>query len=183
MINVGGTPASKVYVGPNPVKAVYVGNTQAWPSTGLYAVDVEYLPNYEVRFTARTSYATSAQDSFFFTGPPTVSGFNGFVGRTFTRQWASGAAITCTLEDSYGAGGPLNTITVTVSPKPTADARDGVTAADAPAGAIKGNADSGLYHMPTDPHYDETIAEQWFTTEAEAKAAGFTKYTKRRKKS
>jgi hypothetical protein len=118
MLNVGGAPASKVYVGSTPAKAVYVGDAKVWPPAGLYAVNVEYLPNYEVRFTARTSYATSAQDNFFFNGPPTVSGFNGFVGRTFTRQWASGAAIECTLEDSYGAGGPLNTITVTVTPKP-----------------------------------------------------------------
>jgi hypothetical protein len=52
-------------------------------------------------------------------------------------------------------------------------ADDAMTAADAPV--IKGNADSGLYHLPGDPHYDNTVAEAWFTTEAEAQAAGFVR--------
>lgn len=38
---------------------------------------------------------------------------------------------------------------------------------------IKGNADSGLYHVPGSPSYKQTIAEIWFATEAAAKAAGF----------
>jgi large subunit ribosomal protein L17 len=86
--------------------------------------------------------------------------------------------------DQYGDGTPnpdllQKEVTVQVAPRKTvaADTRDAM-----PVGAIKGNADSGLYHMPNSAHYDETIAEQWFTTEAEAKAAGFIKYTGRRKK-
>jgi large subunit ribosomal protein L17 len=47
---------------------------------------------------------------------------------------------------------------------------------DAPDGyAIKGNADSMLYHVPGSSHYDRTIAEVWFDTEASAEAAGFSK--------
>jgi len=152
-------------------------------SPGLYDVEIEYLPAYEVRFTALTDYAESANDAFFFRCS-NETGLDGYVGRTFTKKFSGTAPKTCTLQDYYGggAGGTMNTITFSVSPKSTvADALDGVTA-DAPAGAIKGNADSGLYHMPGDPHYDETIAEATFTTEAEAKAAGFIKYTKRRKK-
>jgi len=43
-----------------------------------------------------------------------------------------------------------------------------------PAGhPIKGNADSGLYHVPDSPFYDRTVAEVWFKTPEAAEAAGF----------
>lgn len=46
-----------------------------------------------------------------------------------------------------------------------------------PAGwLVKGNADSGLYHGPDSPFYDQTIAEVWFVDEATAAAAGFKKW-------
>jgi hypothetical protein len=122
MLNVGGAAASKVYVGATPVKAVYVGADQVWPvvtADGLYAVQVEYLPAYEVRFTAKTSYPESANDGFMFTSTPT-QGHNGYVGRVSTQKWTSQTAQTCVIQDIYGggAGGTMNTITVTVSPKP-----------------------------------------------------------------
>jgi large subunit ribosomal protein L4 len=45
-----------------------------------------------------------------------------------------------------------------------------------PAGyAIKGNADSMLYHTPGSSFYDRTVAEVWFDTEAHAEAAGYSK--------
>ncbi len=40
---------------------------------------------------------------------------------------------------------------------------------------IKGNADSGLYHTPGMPSYEQTIAEIWFATEDAAEAGGFRK--------
>jgi hypothetical protein len=88
-------------------------------STGLYAVDVEYLPAYEVRFTCRTTYPESASDGFAFTSTPT-QGHNGYVGRVFTQKWTSQTVQTCQIQDIYGggAGGTMNTITVAVSPKP-----------------------------------------------------------------
>jgi len=47
---------------------------------------------------------------------------------------------------------------------------------NAPKGhAIKGNADSGLYHTEDSPWYEQTVAEVWFDTEESAQAAGFTK--------
>ena len=53
----------------------------------------------------------------------------------------------------------------------------------APEGyAIKGNADSGLYHAPGGRWYDATVAEFWFADEAAAQAAGFTKAGSRAKK-
>jgi large subunit ribosomal protein L4 len=39
---------------------------------------------------------------------------------------------------------------------------------------IKGNADAMLYHPPSSPFYDRTIAEVWFTTAEAAEAAGFS---------
>jgi hypothetical protein len=88
-------------------------------SPGLYAVDVEYLPAYEVRFTCRTTYPESASDGFMFTSTPT-QGHNGYVGRVFTQKWTSQTVQTCQIQDIYGggAGGTMNTITVAVSPKP-----------------------------------------------------------------
>ncbi|MFT4043031.1 MAG: 50S ribosomal protein L17 [Gordonia sp. (in: high G+C Gram-positive bacteria)] len=62
------------------------------------------------------------------------------------------------------------------------------TATDAPAGShepladgsqpegfpIKGNASSKLYHRPGTRHYDSTVAEIWFATDADAEAAGYS---------
>ena len=61
------------------------------------------------------------------------------------------------------------------------------SAADLPVGAvapledgsapegyeIKGNADSGLYHVPGSAFYTRTVAEFWFKTAEDAEAAGF----------
>ncbi len=41
--------------------------------------------------------------------------------------------------------------------------------------AIKGNADSMLYHVPGSRSYKQTKAEVWFATEEDAEAAGFSK--------
>lgn len=52
-------------------------------------------------------------------------------------------------------------------------AEEGVT--DAPEGfAVKGNEDSGKYHVPGSRWYDQTVAEVWFADAAAAEAAGFT---------
>jgi hypothetical protein len=40
--------------------------------------------------------------------------------------------------------------------------------------AIKGNADSMLYHLPGSRFYNQTKAEVWFATETDAEAAGFS---------
>jgi large subunit ribosomal protein L4 len=45
---------------------------------------------------------------------------------------------------------------------------------NAPEGhEIKGNSDSGLYHVPGSRFYKQTVAEFWFATAADAEAAGF----------
>src|SRR5690606_206013 len=38
---------------------------------------------------------------------------------------------------------------------------------------IKGNADSGLYHVPGSRSYERTVAELYFATAEDAEAAGF----------
>lgn len=46
---------------------------------------------------------------------------------------------------------------------------------NAPKGfTVKGNADSGMYHVPDSQWYDQTIAEVWFDSAETAAAAGFT---------
>ena len=60
----------------------------------------------------------------------------------------------------------------------TADVPKGAVAAteddSAPKGhEIKGNADSGLYHVPGSAFYERTVAEFWFATAEDAEAAGF----------
>jgi len=188
--NVGGAVPSNIVAGTTPVTKVMVGTVQVWPEDGepppdvpqyLYAVEQVNKPGRVVDFTALKGFVPEGEaieDEAFMFRCSTISGLDGYVARNFTKTFPSGTAYTrfeCTLQDQYGDGTAnadmLKTISFSVYPT-SADTRDAV-----PAGAIKGNADSGLYHMPDSAHYDETDAEQWFTTEAEAKAAGFVKYT------
>ncbi|CCI54535.1 50S ribosomal protein L17 [Nostocoides jenkinsii] len=74
-----------------------------------------------------------------------------------------------------------------VEEAPAADATEAAAAVELPAGAVaanadgaapegytvKGNADSGLYHVPGSQWYDATEAEFWFKSAADAEAAGF----------
>jgi hypothetical protein len=86
---------------------------------GLYGCDVEYLPNYEVRFTAKTSYAEGDPDEvFFFRSTPIAN--DGYTGRTFTKTYrASAVPMDCTLEDYWqNPTGIRNTINFQISPKP-----------------------------------------------------------------
>ena len=48
---------------------------------------------------------------------------------------------------------------------------------------IKGNAQSMLFHTPDSPYYGRTKPGVWFRTESDAERAGFTKYTRRPRKS
>ncbi|MBW0118965.1 sunset domain-containing protein, partial [Pseudonocardia abyssalis] len=52
-------------------------------------------------------------------------------------------------------------------------------AAPTPEHTIKGNADSMLYHTPESPYYGRTKAEVWFTSTADAEAAGFSDWKRR----
>jgi large subunit ribosomal protein L4 len=64
------------------------------------------------------------------------------------------------------------------TPDDSSDLPAGAVAAtddgQAPAGhEIKGNRDSGLYHVPGSRFYNQTVAEFWFATAEAAEAAGF----------
>jgi hypothetical protein len=48
---------------------------------------------------------------------------------------------------------------------------------------IKGNTQSKLFHTPDSPYYGRTKPQVWFRTEADAERAGFTKYTRKPRKS
>lgn len=53
-------------------------------------------------------------------------------------------------------------------------------ASPSPEYTIKGNADSMLYHAPESPYHSRTKAEVWFRNAADAEAAGFTAWNRRR---
>ena len=65
-----------------------------------------------------------------------------------------------------------------VDETPAVDLPEGAVAANedgsAPEGySVKGNADSGKYHVEGSQWYDQTVAEVWFRTAEAAEAAGF----------
>jgi hypothetical protein len=117
---------------------------------------------------------------------------------TFSRRMEAERVETPTLFDDApdegldeapaGTGGPSDT-----EPQVRADVppgRYGEGSADAvphqgpPDGfTIKGNAQSMLFHTPDSPYYGRTKPQVWFRTEADAERAGFTKYTRRPRKS
>lgn len=53
-------------------------------------------------------------------------------------------------------------------------------ASPSPEYTIKGNTDSMLFHAPESPYYSRTKAEVWFKNAADAEAAGFTAWNRRR---
>jgi hypothetical protein len=55
--------------------------------------------------------------------------------------------------------------------------------APGPEYTIKGNAGSRLFHGPDSPYYGRTKAEVWFRTPEDARAAGFTAWTPKRRTS
>ncbi|GAA1180912.1 hypothetical protein GCM10009584_23660 [Ornithinimicrobium humiphilum] len=117
-------------------------------------------------------------------------------GTAFTYQWyANGKAISGATSSSLklSASRAGQTITVKVTGKksgyPTVSRTSRATAAvtyptrtapisswNCPSWApIKGNANSGIYHMPYQRYYDATKPEDCFRTEAAAVAAGYRK--------
>jgi hypothetical protein len=60
------------------------------------------------------------------------------------------------------------------SSAPTGGAVPPISEEDCPPNApIKGNASSGIYHMPNDAYYDATHPEECFATPQDAEAAGY----------
>jgi len=99
----------------------------------------------------------------------------------FAAALGAGAAASAASAALFGtAGRPAG------APSPAAPStppEDASTAASVPAEPgeelIKGNRGSMLYHTPDSPWYARTIAEEWFHTEDEAQAAGFSRWNSR----
>lgn len=131
MLNVGGAPASKVYVGSTPAKAVYVGDTQVWPDAvdeplWLYDVDITYKGSNVVDFALKKGLTgIDPLDEGFMFRCAQFSSLNGYVPRNFTKTFPVSAysALDCTVEDLYGDGTAnpeylYKTISFQVSPRP-----------------------------------------------------------------
>jgi hypothetical protein len=85
---------------------------------GLYGCTVEYLPNYEVRFTALTTYPEGdVNEAYFFRSTPLTN--DGYTARTFTKTYrATATPVTCTLEEYWATpSGVRNTVTFDIMPK------------------------------------------------------------------
>ncbi len=68
-------------------------------------------------------------------------------------------------------------------PPPGAAAPSPDGSAPGPEYTIKGNAGSLLFHGPASPYFRRTKAEFWFRTPDDARAAGFTEWTPKRRAS
>jgi hypothetical protein len=119
-------------------KTVYVLSggvwTQVWPGDSppveeppyLYAVEVEYLPNYVVNFTAKKGlpYDPDSDEAFMFRCVQMPK--DGYTGREFTKQWSVNGygGLDCTLQDLWGDGVPANnaemmkTVSFQIHPRP-----------------------------------------------------------------
>ncbi len=72
------------------------------------------------------------------------------------------------------AGEPVSKIAAADEPNLPKGAVPANEDGSAPDGyEIKGNADSGLYHVPGSAFYSRTVAEFWFASAEDAEAAGF----------
>ena len=96
--------------------------------------------------------------------------------RKVTRE----VPITCPAEFAAGAAGAsIGSIDdVPAGPYGKGSAEPNADGSGPVGWAIKGNADSMLYHPVDSPSYEVTIAEVWFFDEASARAAGFERWDK-----
>ncbi|MEJ3657873.1 hypothetical protein WEH80_33400 [Actinomycetes bacterium KLBMP 9759] len=81
------------------------------------------------------------------------------------------------------AGAATATTHVTAVPEPFGPGSAGPSPDGTPPGPefpIKGNAGSKLYHTPESPYYGRTKAEAYFRSPADAEAAGFTAWTRKK---
>ena len=113
-----GTPKGVIQGGvwKTPVKISVLKDgvwTKAWPADVaapdyLYDIQIEYLTNYQVKFTALKGLPANDEEAFMFRCVQMPK--DGYTGRVFTKQWAANGytGLDCTLEDLYGDGIPAN---------------------------------------------------------------------------
>jgi hypothetical protein len=112
-----------------------------------------------------------------------------YYGRTVAEEWfateaaAEAAGFTRWDRRKATAAGAAEVVAPAPS-KPVAaaaPARNGSTRnGKATQATIKGNRGSMLYHTVESPYYGRTKAEEWFTTEADAAAAGYRRWDHKR---
>ena len=104
-----------------------------------------------------------------------AEGEGGIVDAEIVSDASASAAAEATAEDDAPAGKPARAAK-SAGPAET-EGTDWVLAVEgdaAPNGwTVKGNADSGIYHTPDSPSYENTIAEVWFPDAEAAERAGY----------
>lgn len=120
-----GVKQGSVWKTPQKVHVLKGGQwIQVWPDAAppappyLYDVQVEYLPNYEVRFTVLDGWEPTAGDYYFFACAEIPR--DGPVGRVFSKTFVASAynGLNCTLEDRSGIPGKeMKTISFKIYPK------------------------------------------------------------------
>lgn len=85
------------------------------------------------------------------------------------------------LEDSEDGDGDGDEAVEDDAPYGPGSARSAADGSGPEGWAIKGNADSGLFHTEESPGYENTRAEVWFADEASAIAAGFRHWDRKQR--
>ena len=100
----------------------------------------------------------------------TKGAFDAFVAGPATGKSVKAVATSSEADKTAAADEPTGVVAPDEYPNSAAPLESG----DAPAGyEIKGNKNSMKYHAPGGRWYDNTVAEVWFKTAADAEAAGF----------
>ena len=113
--SIGDFAPNAIMAGDAPVTKVMVGTVQVWPDAPpteeplwLYGVEQTNKPGRVVDFVLQKGLGPyDPLDEGFMFRCSTISGLDGYVGRTFTKTFPSGTAYTkfdCTVEDLYGDG-------------------------------------------------------------------------------
>lgn len=100
---------------------------KVWPAADpnaappcLYDIQIEYLPNYEVRFTALDGWPEGDPEEAYMFRCVEIPR-NGYVARTFNKTWAANgySQLNCTLEDMSNVDGKdRKTISFKMTPRP-----------------------------------------------------------------
>ncbi|MGL5909885.1 MAG: 50S ribosomal protein L4, partial [Phycicoccus sp.] len=149
----------------------------------VHVLAVDQLNTYDVLCADDIVFTKAAFDTFVGAVPATKT--------TATVDESATSATTGQPAAAAKTDEPVPTGKVDVTqeahePPAAAGLPDGAVApledGSAPEGyTVKGNGDSGLYHLPGGRWYESTVAEFWFEDESAAQAAGFTKAGTRKK--
>jgi large subunit ribosomal protein L4 len=129
----------------------------------VHIIAVDQLNTYDVLLSDDVVFTKGAFDAFV-AGPATGKSVKAVATSSEAAPVRSEKAPAAKTEDKAGV----------VAPDEYANSAAPLESGDAPAGfEIKGNKNSMKYHAPGGRWYDNTVAEVWFKTAADAEAAGF----------